>query len=68
MKKSDHKHEYIECYIKETRIMGNKPYINWFHGYMCTICFKTKRKKWIWDLHWDESMCKEDKPIVEIRR
>ena len=59
--KSNHKHNYKACLIKQTRIWGHKPYLFWILGEQCTICKKLKYKKYL----FFENETQYKLPIVE---
>lgn len=63
--KSNHKHNYKDCLIKQIRTLGHKEYIFWIIGGQCSICGKLNYKKHIW---FEDESKYFYLPIVEDRK
>lgn len=61
-KKTDHKHERIDCIVEEHRIYGNKPSVWMMLGWFCPICNKVSGEVFEWGVN-----LKEKYPNLEVK-
>lgn len=59
--KSNHKHLYDKCLIKQYRILGHRKLTIWMLGGQCSVCGRLKYEKYLWFGKEKEY----DLPIVE---
>ena len=63
-KKSNHKHNKIECIVKRNFIYGNKPHTWYMLGWYCDVCGKVQGEVFDWNANLEEKY--PELKVVEV--